>query len=493
LTPRPISRTLALLIWLSLLPLLLLLGLWMGVDRVRTDQVEMRQAADRRLNNYVGRIDGFIDARIRALSMLAHSPLADNPRRWPDLYAEATAFQESFGSHVIFADSERQMRFNTRVPLGTALPRLPDSPGRTAAQVALATGSPAVGDLVQGPVVNEPLVAMVVPGLRDGAVRHLVLVTTTAREFQQRVDEIAVQPGWALTLADGTGRIIARQAPPGFDPARDVDPEWRFQARSRFAPWTIRLEIPRAVQREALVSSATALAAGIVLATLAGALGGGWFARRIGRQMAMLSDVAAPAEQIDIAEIAAARRRLDAGLADLRASEASHREMFAANPHPMWVYDLETLGFLAVNDAALRHYGHGRDEFLAMTMRDLRLPGDAPLARENAARAGDGQEPAGAGRHRTRDGRLIDVEISSHAVVYAGRSAELVLVHDVTARRRAEDALRQRNEELERLSSAAGGRELAMVELKRQVNALAGELGRAPPYDLSFAGPERPA
>lgn len=60
-------------------------------------------------------------------------------------------------------------------------------------------------------------------------------------------------------------------------------------------------------------------------------------------------------------------------------------------------------------------------------------------------------------------------------------------VQDITERKVAEIALRNRNEELERFDRAAIGRELQMIELKRQVNELARELGRAPPYDLGFA------
>jgi len=243
---RPLSYYLRRLVWLSLLPLLLL-GVWMAADRVQTDQLDMEQSASRRLSNYVAHIDGFLEARILALKLLANSPLANDPKYWPDLYAEAQVFHESFGSHVIFADAERKMLFNTRVPFGTALPSLPNSKGKAAVPMALETGRPAVGDIVQGPVINEPLVAIAVPGGDDGKVRNLMLVTTTTREFQRRIDAIALQSGWALTLTDGTGQIIARQAPPGFDSARDVDPGWRFQEKSKFAPWTMTLEIPRAV------------------------------------------------------------------------------------------------------------------------------------------------------------------------------------------------------------------------------------------------------
>ena len=100
----------------------------------------------------------------------------------------------------------------------------------------------------------------------------------------------------------------------------------------------------------------------------------------------------------------------------LRASEASHREMFEANPHPMWVFDLGTLAFLAVNDAAVRKYGYSRDEFLRMTIKDIRPPEDVPRLLANVAAVHGGLDDAGTWRHRTKDGRLLE-EASPQSLV----------------------------------------------------------------------------
>lgn len=177
---------------------------------------------------------------------------------------------------------------------------------------------------------------------------------------------------------------------------------------------------------------------------------------------------------------------------ELRNSEVRYRQLFQANPHPMWVFDLENLAFLAVNDAAISHYGYSREEFLAMTILDIRPAGEVPRLLEKISRVSQGVDANGAWWHRKKDGSLILVEITTHAVDFAGRPAKLVLAHDITARQKAEDALlrqaaelRQRNEELERFDAAAVGREMRMIELKQQVNELARELGRPLPYDLS--------
>ena len=114
---------------------------------------------------------------------------------------------------------------------------------------------------------------------------------------------------------------------------------------------------------------------------------------------------------------------------------------FNANPLPMWVYDMESLSFLAVNDEAVHHYGFSRNEFLSMTIKDIRPDEDVPAFMENVNHAKFDIEH-GTWRHRTKDGRIITVEISSHPVSFMGRKAKLVLANDITARMLAEEALR---------------------------------------------------
>ena len=119
-----------------------------------------------------------------------------------------------------------------------------------------------------------------------------------------------------------------------------------------------------------------------------------------------------------------------------------YRLAFERNPQPMWVYDLDSLRLIAVNDAAIAHYGYSRAKFLSMTIRDLR-PGDELPSLEDNLRAGShGFERSGGWRHRKKDGTIIDVEIVSHELTFAGRRARVVLATDVTARRSAENAQR---------------------------------------------------
>ena len=126
----------------------------------------------------------------------------------------------------------------------------------------------------------------------------------------------------------------------------------------------------------------------------------------------------------------------------LRKSEAQYRLLFESNPQPMWVYDLETLRFLAVNEAAVRHYGYSRAEFLDMTLKDIRPHEEVPeLLAYLAARTAD-VDRAREWRHRKKDGTLINVAVTANRLNFAGRRAEFVLAQDVTERKQAETALR---------------------------------------------------
>ncbi len=140
----------------------------------------------------------------------------------------------------------------------------------------------------------------------------------------------------------------------------------------------------------------------------------------------------------------------------LERSEERYRMLFEQSPLPMWVYDAETLAFLAVNAAAIRHYGYSREEFLAMRITDIRPPEEVGALLENI-RGGDVGSPLpNTWRHRTKDGTAIDVEITAGRVIFEGRDASLVLAHDVSVRKRLEQRLTEA-EKMEAIGRLAGG------------------------------------
>ena len=138
----------------------------------------------------------------------------------------------------------------------------------------------------------------------------------------------------------------------------------------------------------------------------------------------------------------------------LKRSEERYRLLFDSNPHPMWVFDRETRRFLAVNDAAIRKYGYSRAEFLRMSVADIRAPGDR--SRPCIVLSKNAEESPKLWRHRTKEGAIIDVEISSFPLTMDGRPAELVLVNDVTEKLQLEDQLRQ-SQKMEVIGQMAGG------------------------------------
>ena len=140
----------------------------------------------------------------------------------------------------------------------------------------------------------------------------------------------------------------------------------------------------------------------------------------------------------------------------LRRNAQEFEFLFANHPQPMWVFDAQTLRFLEVNRAALAKYGYSREEFLAMSAADMRPRDDVPLANHLSERLSGQSGNAGDWRHSTKDGRIIDVEVLWHTVVFAGRSAILAVIQDVTERRLLEEQLQQ-SHKLEAVGRLAGG------------------------------------
>ncbi|MBV8761281.1 MAG: response regulator [Deltaproteobacteria bacterium] len=139
------------------------------------------------------------------------------------------------------------------------------------------------------------------------------------------------------------------------------------------------------------------------------------------------------------AEVRRTRKKTEAEVARQRElvqrSEDRYRAMFDSSPLPMWTYDRETLRFVAVNDAAVRHYGYTRDELLGMTLADIRPAADLEALRQDVERS-RGISAHQVWRHRKKDGSLIAVEVTANDIVIDGRPLRLALINDVTERER---------------------------------------------------------
>ena len=237
-------------------------------------------------------------------------------------------------------------------------------------------------------------------------------------------------------------------------------------------PWLVWVEIPldQVMERpRAFLRAAVPLGAVVVLL---GVLAGLIVSRRItgplGEVTGAAVRLAGGANQVrvhverddEIGDLARAFNHmaasLETALKELRRGEERFRHLFASNPLPMWVHDPDTLEVLEVNPAAAAHYGYAPESFVGLTLEDLVAP-------EEFYRLGEGSvEPEGPvaraeeWRHVRANGEPIDVEVTSHPVEFAGRTAALTVAVDVTERKRLEGEVLQA-QKLESVGRLAGG------------------------------------
>jgi PAS domain S-box-containing protein len=154
-----------------------------------------------------------------------------------------------------------------------------------------------------------------------------------------------------------------------------------------------------------------------------------------------------------------------------RESERRYRLIFERTPLPMWVFDIETLAIRAVNDAALEAYGYTREEFLRLTLSDLRPPDEMRAFWRARATMLAGHELRGVFRHRRKDGSIFDVEVTTQSLAFGDGALRVVFARDITRRTRSEDAARFLVEATSLLTGSLDGtticRNLATVAVPR--------------------------
>ena len=142
------------------------------------------------------------------------------------------------------------------------------------------------------------------------------------------------------------------------------------------------------------------------------------------------------------------RSQLKVAEAEAREGERQYRLIFEQNPVPMWISDLKTGAFVEVNEAAVRHYGYSRAEFLAMTTKEIGSPEEAVRLSKFLATAAQAESESAVGRaglcqHRHKDGAMLEVEILWWVIRFQGREELLTMANDVTELKQAIEALRQ--------------------------------------------------
>jgi len=160
----------------------------------------------------------------------------------------------------------------------------------------------------------------------------------------------------------------------------------------------------------------------------------------LSRGKALLNSVGEPVRVVGVhTDISETRH----GERALRESEKRYRRLFLAHPYPMWIYDRESLRFLAVNDAAVAFYGYTREEFERMTLNEIR-PQEAIDYFQNAVLSmQSGSNQLGVFTHRSKDGRLVRVEMTTLVFTDQGREQVLGIAKDQTEQERAQLALHE--------------------------------------------------
>jgi PAS domain S-box-containing protein len=128
-------------------------------------------------------------------------------------------------------------------------------------------------------------------------------------------------------------------------------------------------------------------------------------------------------------------------------SEEQYKLLFLHNPLPVFIYDTKTLNYLQVNDAAVKRYGYSSEEFLSMTIKDIRPAEDIQKVLEDIAKVDNNElEKRQIWRHLTKSGELIYVEISAVNIQYKGKPARMSIANDVTDIIENQENIRQSEE-----------------------------------------------
>ena len=451
----PLSTILTRIIWLCMLPLFLF-GAILTLLQLREIHREQIDKASLLAKNVVLYTDNAINSRISALNMLAISPLVDDVAKWPILYQEAQGFQQSFGTHVVITDGNKQpqLLMSTRQPFGTKLPVVKNSNGRLAGPIAMRTGKPAVSDLFASPIDQKPLIGIAVPVIRQGIPKFTILTILSTDFFQDQIDKISLPPGWHLALKDAQDQTIAHL---NHSPA--IKSTSHVIADSKISKWKVEVVLSPAAQWEPMMSAGMALAAMLFGTTLTGFLSGKWAERRVGKAIESLAttDSLENSAHDEILEIAAARRLIK-GEADrrmavenaLREKMLEYEAMFERSVVGKAQADPATGRFLKVNQAFADMLGYSPEELCLMTPLEITHPNDRERKVQDFAtvRAGSADQWHNEKRYLRKDGTAIWVSVSGNVIHFKDGKFDrtIAVIQDISERKAAEEMLRESEE-----------------------------------------------
>lgn len=329
------------------LPIVMLSG-FLAYDRIQKIEKEADGDARARLANVALTVEGQVQAKIRALQSLAESRFLSEPHQLEKAYQQSQGFIKHIGGHIVLSGTDMQMLYNTRLPYGSSLPKLPRPKGHAAAPTSLKTGKPDVGDVFFGPIAKKNLVAIVTPVLRDGIAKFLLISILDADSFQDLLEKLAISPKWSVAIFDSTEQLVAARFANGLHalpPSSGVRPG-RYLVKLSSTPWTLVLETaPSEFYRatyEQIVRLSLLLFGALLMALIAALVA----AQRLTKSVRSLAEPEIPSENVmRIAEIENVREKLvEANKAkaiarkELTASEERFRLSVREAPVPVIVH-----------------------------------------------------------------------------------------------------------------------------------------------------------
>lgn len=132
-------------------------------------------------------------------------------------------------------------------------------------------------------------------------------------------------------------------------------------------------------------------------------------------------------------------------------SEKKYKYLFEHSPQPMWIYDEDTLKILAVNDTAVSIYGFSREEFLNMTVLDIRPDSEKEKVLNHVTKIKDRVQNSGPWKHKLKNGEIIYVTIVSHNILFEGKNARMVIANDVSENYKLQKDLESSEEKFRKL------------------------------------------